>query len=157
PGWTITPEDRRCPPPRPSPHSSATTPDAATVPDAELLGRYARDRDQAAFELLVWRHGGLVWSACRRLLGPDHHAAEDACQAAFVALAAHAGRLRDGRSVAAWLHRVAVRAALELRAARRHATPLPPDRMDRPGNDRDPALAAGDREDRALLDAGLDR
>jgi RNA polymerase sigma factor (sigma-70 family) len=133
------------------------TPDAATVPDAELLGRYARDRDQAAFELLVWRHGGLVWAACRRVLAPDRHAAEDACQAAFAALAAHAGRVRDGRSVAAWLHRVAVRAALDLRAAGRRATPLPADRLDRPGPGPDPARAAGERETWSLLDAGLDR
>jgi RNA polymerase sigma factor (sigma-70 family) len=133
------------------------TPDATAVPDAELLGRYARDRDQGAFELLVWRHGGVVWAASRRLLAPDRHAAEDACQAAFAALAANAGRLRDGRSVAAWLHRVVVRAALDLRAAARWATPLPADRLDRPGPGPDPARAAGERETRSLLDAGLDR
>ena len=30
------------------------------VPDAELLARFAKKRDEAAFELLLWRHGGLV-------------------------------------------------------------------------------------------------
>ena len=68
------------------------TPDAGTLPDADLLDRFARTRDQAAFELLVWRHGALVWAVCRRMLGPDRHAAEDACPAVFLALAVHAGR-----------------------------------------------------------------
>src|SRR6187401_2150974 len=95
------------------------TPDS----DGELIERFARSADQAAFELLVWRHGAMVWSACRRMLAPDYHAAEDACQAAFVALALHAVRLRNCGAVAAWLHRVAVRAGLDL-AARRSVQPL---------------------------------
>src|SRR3954462_11684525 len=97
-------------------------PDA--VPDADLLDRFITSSDQAAFELLVWRHGAMVWNVCRRMLAPDHHAAEDACQATFVALAMHAGRLRKSGAVAAWLHRVAVRAALDLAAARRSVLPL---------------------------------
>jgi RNA polymerase sigma factor (sigma-70 family) len=130
------------------------TPDPGTVPDAELLDRFIRSGDQAAFELLVWRYGGLVWGACRRVLAPDRHAAEDACQAAFVALAVRAGRVRDRGSLAAWLHRVAVRAALDLRAARRRTSPLPADSADpAPGPDR----AAADREVGSLLDAGVNR
>jgi RNA polymerase sigma factor (sigma-70 family) len=130
------------------------TPDPVTVPDAELLDRFVRARDQAAFELLVWRYGGLVWGACRRVLGPDRDAAEDACQAAFVALATHAGRVRRAGSLAAWLHRVAVRAALDLRSARRPTDPLP---IDRPDPARGPDLAAADREVRSLLDDGVNR
>src|SRR5947208_11711886 len=99
------------------------TPQADTVSDAELLDRFALHGDQAAFELLVWRHGAMVWGACRRMLTPDHHAAEDACQATFVALATHCVRLRNCGAVAAWLHRVAVRAALDLAAARRSVLP----------------------------------
>ena len=37
--------------------------DAATrggLSDAELLGRFATTRDEAAFEVLVWRHGPMV-------------------------------------------------------------------------------------------------
>jgi hypothetical protein len=33
---------------------------AGHVPDADLLARFARDRDEAAFELLVWRYRKLV-------------------------------------------------------------------------------------------------
>jgi RNA polymerase sigma factor (sigma-70 family) len=89
--------------------------------DAELLGRFARSRDDAAFELLFWRHGPLVWSVCRRLLGtsPD---AEDAFQATFVVLARKAKSIGDGSAVAGWLHQVAWRAALNARKARARRT-----------------------------------
>src|SRR5438445_61941 len=36
--------------------------------DAELLRRFAEGRDEAAFEVLVWRHGPMVHNLCRRLL-----------------------------------------------------------------------------------------
>ena len=100
------------------------TTDAGAVPDAELLDRFARTADPTAFELLVWRHGAMVWAAARRVLGPDAAAAEDAAQAAFAALVRHAGRVRDRAAVGPWLHRVAVRAALDLVAARRRARGL---------------------------------
>ena len=38
------------------------------VADAELLRRFVEQRDAAAFELLVWRHGRMVLGVCRRLL-----------------------------------------------------------------------------------------
>jgi RNA polymerase sigma factor (sigma-70 family) len=87
--------------------------------DAELLARFVADRDAAAFELLVWRHAALVLRACRAVLR-DHHAAEDAAQATFLALARQASAVRGG-TVAEWLFRVARRVAG--RAARRD-TPL---------------------------------
>jgi RNA polymerase sigma factor (sigma-70 family) len=99
-------------------------PSAPGVPDAELLRRFAEARDEAAFELLVWRHGGMVLGTCRRVLGrsPD---ADDAFQAAFLALALRAGSVRCGSSLPGWLHRVALRAALRLRTGRRESPPLP--------------------------------
>ena len=131
-------------------------PDAEGVSAAELVDRFARSADQAAFELLVWRHGAMVWGACRRVLTPDHHVAEDACRAAFVALARHAARVRDRGAVAAWLHRVAVRAALDLAAAHR-APPSAPESVEPVDRRAGPEQAAGDREVRTRIDAGLDR
>jgi hypothetical protein len=32
------------------------------VPDVELLKRFVANRDEAAFELLVWRHGKMVFN-----------------------------------------------------------------------------------------------
>src|SRR5947209_19205919 len=62
---------------------------------ADLLARLAAAGDADAFELLVWRHGGMVLGVCRRMLG-DAHAAEDAFPATFLALARPAGPVRGG-------------------------------------------------------------
>ena len=42
--------------------------------DAALLERFVSRRDEAAFELLVWRHGAMVLGVCRRLLRHEHDA-----------------------------------------------------------------------------------
>ncbi len=87
----------------------------AGVSDAELLRRFAERRDEAAFELLVWRHGAMVLRVCRGVLR-DHHAAEDAFQATFLALARKAASVARSRAPAGWLHRVGFRVALRARA-----------------------------------------
>ena len=87
-------------------------------PDADLLDRFVSGKDNGAFELLVWRHGGMVFGVCRAILH-DHHASEDAAQAVFLALARGAKSIRGERAVVGWLHRVAGRIAK--RAARRLA------------------------------------
>src|SRR3954469_20564692 len=88
--------------------------------DAELVRRYADTRDEAAFEVLVWRHGPMVWGTCRRILR-HRQDAEDAFQAAFLALARTARSVAGRDAVAAWLHRVAANAALKVKARRRPA------------------------------------
>jgi RNA polymerase sigma factor (sigma-70 family) len=133
------------------------TPALDAVADAELLDRFVRSADQAAFELLVWRHGAMVWGVCRRMLAPDLQAAEDACQSTFVALACHAARLRHPGALAAWLHRVAVRASTALGAIRKATRALPLDALARSDPAPDPARSAADVEVRALLDTGLNR
>src|SRR5262249_19881623 len=82
--------------------------------DAELLERFGARRDEAAFELLVWRHGPMVWHTCRRALGRDQDA-EDAFQATFLALVRQARSILNREALPAWLHRVAHRVALRVR------------------------------------------
>jgi hypothetical protein len=53
--------------------------------DAELLRRFVARRDEAAFELMVWRHGAMVYNVCHRVLG-EAYATEDAFQATFLIL-----------------------------------------------------------------------
>src|ERR1700733_11304172 len=76
-------------------------------PDAELLRRYLAG-DALAFETLVWRHGSMVLGVGQHLLR-DAHAAEDAFQVTFLALARRAGSIVRHGSVGPWLGRVALR------------------------------------------------
>ena len=83
-------------------------------PDAELLRRFAAERDESAFEQLVSRHGGLVWAVCRQMLR-DPATADDAFQATFLALIRSAPKVRVDRTLGGWLHGVAVRVCLKVR------------------------------------------
>ena len=78
--------------------------------DTALLQRWTRHRDADAFTELVDRHGGMVYGACRRVLG-DIHEAQDAAQESFMELmrAPHA----ITASLPGWLHTVAVRRSLD--------------------------------------------
>ncbi len=84
--------------------------------DQELVERIATHRDEAAFALLVERHGPLVLGVSRNVLN-DLHAAEDVFQAAFLMLARKAGTLRTGQAVRAWLYQTAVNLSRTLRTA----------------------------------------
>src|SRR3954471_14439526 len=90
----------------------------AGADDAALVARFAATRDEAAFELLVWRHAALVQRVCRAVLR-DHHAAEDAAQATFLVLARKAYTFAGRGSVVGWLYRVARR--VSARMARQQA------------------------------------
>jgi RNA polymerase sigma factor (sigma-70 family) len=102
------------------------------TPDALLLDRFIRQRDEAAFTALVARHGPMVLRVCQRIVG-DRHAAEDAFQATFLILARRARTIRRPAALASWLHGVARHAALKAGDAgrRRLETPAadlaPPD------------------------------
>jgi RNA polymerase sigma factor (sigma-70 family) len=123
--------------------------------DGRLLARYAADGDAEAFELLVWRHGGMVLGVCRRVLR-DEHAAEDAFQATFLALARQARSVHG--CVAGWLHRVARRVAVRaLRPSRKRQRRLDELPVAHASGSDEPADAATHRELCAVLDEELDR
>jgi RNA polymerase sigma factor (sigma-70 family) len=128
------------------------------VTDAELLQRFVAGRDEAAFELLVWRHGPMVLGVCKRILH-DEHAAEDAFQATFVALARAAGSLGGIQSVGGWLYTVATRTARRARARAGRRALVEQPLGDRPVAARggDPGDAAAQKDLRRLLDAEVAR
>src|SRR6266404_1043682 len=82
--------------------------------DRELLGRFATSGDEAAFELLLLRHGPMVLGVCRRLLRHSQDA-EDAFQATFLTLVRKAASIGRQEAMAGWLYRVAYRVALRAR------------------------------------------
>lgn len=82
--------------------------------DRDLLDRFVRERDEAAFTALVRRHGPMVHGVARRMMGDDH-AADDVYQAAFLVLARKAATLDRRGSLAGWLHTVTSRLALKSR------------------------------------------
>src|SRR6516164_9599731 len=93
--------------------------------DEQLIERFlvgAPGEADSAFEALVTRHRPAVMSVCRRVLA-QYEDAEDAVQATFVTLSRNAWKIRNQRSLGAWLYAVAYRIAIRMRArsARRQA------------------------------------
>jgi RNA polymerase sigma factor (sigma-70 family) len=97
----------------------------AARPDGELLRLFAAGGPGSApaFEVIVRRHGPLVWAACRAVLGASHDT-EDAFQATFVVLARKARSVRRPESLGPWLFGVARHVSARAREAnarrRRH-------------------------------------
>jgi RNA polymerase sigma factor (sigma-70 family) len=128
--------------------------EADRLADQELLRRYVRSNDEAAFACLVRRHGPLVLGLCRRILRHEQDA-EDAFQATFLVLARKARAIRRRQAVGSWLCGVAFRVATKLRAsqARRQA-------REGPLGDEAPAATAEDwtwREVQTVVYAELDK
>jgi len=86
----------------------------AGLTDAQLLERFVTAQDEAAFEVLVWRHSAMVLGLCRRVLRQDQDA-EDAFQAVFLTLSRRAASISCGQAVGSWLFKVAYRIALAAR------------------------------------------
>ena len=81
---------------------------ASGLTDGQLLDWFAQRRDEmaeAAFAVLVDRHGAMVLRVCRQVLG-DEHDARDASQATFLVLARKSGSIGRRESVGCWLHGV---------------------------------------------------
>src|SRR5262245_38426607 len=89
-------------------------PDGGGLSDGQLLERFVARHEEAAFEMLVRRHGPMVLGVCRRVLRHVHDA-EDAFQATFLVLARKAASIGQRERVGNWLYGVAYRTALEAR------------------------------------------
>src|SRR5262249_12629979 len=83
--------------------------------DPWLVERALAKRDEAAFQVIVCRHGPMVYRVCWRVLKHPQEA-EDAFQATFLVLAQKLPTLRKHASLASWLHGIAHRVALKARA-----------------------------------------
>jgi RNA polymerase sigma factor (sigma-70 family) len=87
--------------------------------DRQLLDRFLTTDQadaEAAFTLLVERHGPMVLQVCRQIVG-DSHDAQDAFQATFLVFLRRAGSIRKRESLASWLFGVAMRVARRARYA----------------------------------------
>jgi RNA polymerase sigma factor (sigma-70 family) len=84
--------------------------------DGELLERFLTRGEgaESAFEALVARHGPMVYSVCRHILGTSHDA-EDAFQATFLLLVRRASAIRSRDSIGSWLYGVARRVSVRAR------------------------------------------
>jgi RNA polymerase sigma factor (sigma-70 family) len=122
--------------------------------DKQLLQRFVGGRDETAFEMILRRHGPMVWGVCRRMLRHPQDA-EDAFQATFLVLVRRAASLRDPSRLSCWLYGVASRVAAKARsqAARRHVTE--PLIEDHPAPDSEDSLLS--REISAVLDEEVAR
>jgi RNA polymerase sigma factor (sigma-70 family) len=104
---------------------------AEDLTDSQLLEAFLSRREEAAFEVLLRRHGPMVLGVCRRILRNTHDA-EDAFQATFMVLARKACSLRSRELLASWLYGVACRTARKAQAMNakrrlkeRHAGEMP--------------------------------
>lgn len=120
--------------------------------DAELLALYLDQGEPTPFRLLLQRHAGLVWAVAHRVL-QHHQDTEDVFQATFLLLARKAASIRDRSALASWLHGVATRLALRLKAQRRRALIPATDSADGAS----PGAQLEGRELQQLLDEELQR
>ena len=110
-----------------------------SLSDRQLLEQFqsrSGDAAEAAFAILVERHGPMIIRTCRSVL-QNEHAVEDAFQATFLVLVRRARSLWVRDSLGPWLFQVAVRVSAS--AARLGGSP-PPARTTQSQPDRNPGV-----------------
>jgi len=117
--------------------------------DDDLLRAYGERKDRTALDELFRRHDEVVYRAARRILRNDADA-RDAVQAAFLNAIEKLDTLKESARFPAWLRRIAVNVALEMKRARARRTPPAGAVFDPPPD------ARWSREDFELLRRALD-
>jgi len=116
--------DQRLDRPTRAVHQAGTTGDhaAAAGGTSELVAR-ASNGDQAAWDQLVERYGGMVWAVARAHgLGPAD--AGDVSQVTWLLLVQHLDALQQPERVGVWLLRTATREAYRMRRLRGYEAPV---------------------------------
>ncbi|MBA4387199.1 MAG: hypothetical protein C0404_04405 [Verrucomicrobia bacterium] len=87
--------------------------------DSELLERYVKSGDTAAFDAIYKKYAGLVYSVCLRYLRVAQDA-EDAVTACFVVLMNKAGTITDRSKLMTWLYSCALKTSRNAARLRQH-------------------------------------
>jgi RNA polymerase sigma factor (sigma-70 family) len=112
--------------------------------DVELLLRRVIEGDQRAWDELVGRFGGLVWSIARGYrLGAS---TDDVVQTVWLRLAEHCDRIREPDRLAAWLASTTRNEALRVATRERRSVSVAnlPDRSDASRTTTEEAVTDGD-------------
>jgi RNA polymerase sigma factor (sigma-70 family) len=122
--------------------------------DRQLLERFVAEANEAAFALVVRRHGALVLRLSRRILRQEQDA-EDVFQATFLLLARKAASVGWQESIAGWLFQAAYHLASKTKtqAARRNVREARMEDIPSP----DAVAALPPWELRSILDEELSR
>jgi RNA polymerase sigma factor (sigma-70 family) len=124
--------------------------------DQQLLRCYAAEQSEDAFRELVRRHVNLVYSAAlRQVRAPQ--LAEEVAQSAFTDLAQRAGSLKADTVLAAWLHQVTRRTAIDVvrREARRQLREQIATEMNAVSAPNEPNVASAWTDIKPLLDEAI--
>ena len=100
-----------------------TTAVPVELDEATLVAR-ARDRDPAAFELLVRRYRRRIYTLCLRLLGGASGDAEDVAQETFVTAWRRLPEIQNDAAFGGWIYRTATNKCLTLLQRRRPTVDL---------------------------------
>jgi RNA polymerase sigma-70 factor (ECF subfamily) len=122
------------------------------VPDRELVAR-AQDGDLAAYDELVGRYQGKIYSLLYNMTG-NKEDAEDLLQAVFVKGYTSIGKFRGKSSFYTWIYRIGVNRAINFLKRRKRKSALSLDNIDL-GVERDPAYVELSAKESPFRDATL--